>query len=86
LKDEKKQYENGLPAANASLSLTNSTIWGKVPASQSLIYAFDADGGNRSSQDVGLDGLNDDEERNLTGIDAGFAALEDPAADNYKYF
>lgn len=86
LKDERKQYENGLPAANASLSLTSSTIWGKVPSSQSLIYAFDADGGNRSSQDVGLDGLNDDEERNLDGIDPGFAAFEDPAADNYKYF
>jgi cell surface protein SprA len=31
-------------------------IWGDVPASQSLIYAFDANA-NRSNQDVGLDGL-----------------------------
>ncbi|HOD10068.1 MAG TPA: cell surface protein SprA, partial [Flavobacterium sp.] len=86
LKDERKQYENGLPADNASQSLTNSTVWGKVPSAQSLIYAFDVDGSNRSSQDVGFDGLNDASESNLAGIDPAFAALPDPAADNYQYF
>lgn len=84
LKDERKQYENGLPT-NSSSSLTNPTVWGKVPSSQSLIYAFDVDGANRSAQDVGLDGINDEAERNLPDIGA-YAALEDPAADNYKYF
>ncbi|TDP60272.1 cell surface protein SprA [Flavobacterium dankookense] len=86
LKDERKQYENGLPADNASQSLTNSTVWGKVPSAQSLIYAFDVDGAARSSQDVGFDGLNDAAESTLAGIDPAFASLPDPAADNYQYF
>jgi cell surface protein SprA len=85
LKDERKQYENGLPANTTSQALTSSTVWGKVPSAQSLIYAFDVDGGNRASQDVGFDGLDDDGERNLPGIGA-YASLPDPAADNYQYF
>jgi cell surface protein SprA len=86
LKDSRKQYENGLPANNATANTTNPTIWGKVPSSQSLIYAFDVDGSNRSAQDVGFDGVNDADEKNLSGIDPGFAALDDPANDDYQYF
>jgi cell surface protein SprA len=85
LKDERKQYENGLPANSNSSTTTNPTIWGKVPASQSLIYAFDVDGANRDSQDVGFDGLNDNDERNLPNI-GGYATQNDPAADNYQFF
>ncbi|WP_445454878.1 T9SS outer membrane translocon Sov/SprA [Flavobacterium sp. 25HG05S-40] len=86
LKDSRKQYENGLPATNTTVNTTNPTIWGRVPSSQSLIYAFDVDGANRSAQDVGFDGANDVGERALANIDPGFAALDDPAADNYEYF
>jgi cell surface protein SprA len=87
LKDERKQYENGLPDSITSTTLTKPTVWGVVPSSQSLIYAFDADGGNRSAQDVGYDGVNDDVERTLTvNTEAGYAALSDPAGDNYQYF
>ncbi|WP_044032439.1 cell surface protein SprA [Flavobacterium branchiophilum] len=81
LQDGKKQYENGLPTPNANTSPTSTSIWGKVPASQSLIYAFDAIDVNRESQDVGLDGLTDTEEAaiyNNTG--------PDPAGDNYQFF
>ncbi|MCF6128427.1 cell surface protein SprA [Flavobacterium sp. AS60] len=85
LKDERKQYENGLPSNSASQSLTNTTVWGKVPSSQSLIYAFDVDGGNRAAQDVGFDGINDAAEQSLPDI-GGYAALADPAGDNYQYF
>ncbi len=85
LKDGRKQYENGLPEAG-STQPTAPTIWGKVPASQSLIYAFDTDGNNRTAQDVGFDGLNDAEEAVLDNIDGGFSSLPDPAADNYEYF
>jgi cell surface protein SprA len=46
------------------------------------VYAFDADGQNRSLQDVGLDGLNDDEER----IIYTNGPADDPAGDNYSYF
>ena len=86
LKDSRKQYENGLPSSSASQALTNPTVWGKVPSSQSLIYAFDVDGANRSAQDVGFDGVNDAAEKNLPGISPGFAGLDDPAGDDYQYF
>ncbi len=79
LKDGRKQYENGL----GGNSILVPTIWGNVPASQSLIYAFDTDAGNRTAQDVGLDGLNDNEEAAKFPT---FAANPDPAEDNYEYF
>lgn len=85
LKDERKQYENGLPANPTSNSLTSPTVWGRVPSAQSLIYAFDVDGANRAAQDVGFDGINDAAESQLADI-GGYAALPDPAADNYQYF
>lgn len=82
LKDGRKQYENGLPE-NGGLQPTYSNNWGKVPASQSLIYAFDSNEANRVVQDVGLNGLNDTEER-LKHPD--FAVFGDASADNYNYY
>jgi cell surface protein SprA len=88
LPDGRKQYENGLPVDPVSNDLTYKTNWGKVPATQSLIYAFDADENNRGLQDVGFDGLTDAEEATYTfegGITYNGPA-EDPALDNYEYF
>ncbi|MDD2985662.1 cell surface protein SprA [Flavobacterium sp.] len=82
LKDGRKQYENGLPEVG-STTPTVPSIWGKVPASQSLIYAFDTNEGNRALQDVGLDGLSDAEEAALY---PAFAAFPDPARDNYEFY
>jgi cell surface protein SprA len=82
LRDGRKQYENGLPEAN-STQPTVSTVWGKQPAAQSLIYAFDTNEANRNAQDIGLDGLNDAEEG---ATYPAFAGLADPANDNYQYF
>ncbi|NHM02242.1 T9SS outer membrane translocon Sov/SprA [Flavobacterium difficile] len=82
LKDGRKLYENGLPE-NGGTQPTYTTNWGKVPASQSLIYAFDTNEGNRGVQDVGLNGLNDDEEK----IEhPAFAAFGDASADNYNFY
>jgi cell surface protein SprA len=81
LKDNRKQYENGLPGTDGN-AITFTSVWGKVPVSQSLIYAFDTDNNNRALQDVGLDGFNDAEE---AAAHPGFSA-EDPAADNYQFF
>ncbi|WP_249215244.1 T9SS outer membrane translocon Sov/SprA [Flavobacterium psychrophilum] len=81
LKDGRKLYENGLPAGGSNPNVTN-TAWGKVPASQSLIYAFDTNEANRSQQDVGLNGLSDAEENQKYPSFAG----PDPAQDNYQYF
>ncbi len=82
LKDGRKLYENGLPTPGSTQPSVPS-IWGKVPASQSLIYAFDNDPTNRTIQDIGYDGLNDADE---SALFPAFAAQPDPAADNYQYF
>jgi cell surface protein SprA len=81
LKDNRKQYENGLPGVNGQAT-TFSTVWGEVPVSQSLIYAFDTDGANRTLQDAGYDGVLDNEE----GVNTQYAGTADPAADNYQFF
>ncbi len=81
LKDGRKQYENGL---GPDQIMTNPRpVWGDVPASQSLIYAFDADANNRKNQDVGLDGLNNNDEATVY---TNFAGESDPAADDYTYY
>ncbi len=81
LADGRKQYENGLPGVNSN-DLTANTIWGKVPATQSLVYAFDANEANRTLQDLGFDGLTDAEE----SIQGYNGPPEDPALDNYQYY
>lgn len=60
LKDGLKSFENGLPVDGdeSQIALTN---WGKVSKRQSMApYGFEKD--NREKQDVGLDGLSNDEE------------------------
>ncbi len=61
LKDGLKSYENGLPY-NGSTDHTKATVWGKVSTENSLTYAFDNSSEARRNQDVGLDGLKNDEE------------------------
>ena len=81
LKDGRKQYENGL--GPDQIMTTPKPIWGDVPASQSLIYAFDTNNANRKKQDVGLDGLaNANEGATYTN----FTSQPDPAADDYTYY
>ncbi|MDI1306838.1 MAG: cell surface protein SprA, partial [bacterium] len=84
LKDGKKQYENGLgPDQIISKPNPGTANWGDVPASQSLIYAFDTNVNNRTNQDVGLDGLANAKEG---AIYNNFASEPDPAADDYTYY
>ncbi len=78
LKDGRKQYENGLPIEDDDLIYEPS--WGIVPATQALVYAFDAEESNRVLQDVGFDGLDDVAEAAIYGPG------EDPALDNYEYY
>ena len=84
LKDGKKQYENGL-GPDQIISKPNAGVanWGDVPASQSLIYAFDTNVDNRKNQDVGLDGLVNNSEGTIYN---NFASQLDPAADDYTYY
>lgn len=81
LKDGRKQYENGLPGVNSN-DFTAATSWGQVPATQSLVYAFDVDEASRNLQDVGFDGLNDDQEAGVYTNNEG----PDPALDDYTYY
>ena len=62
LKDGQKSLENGMPT-NGDYSQTETTAWGRVPKNQPIIQAFDNDPANRALQDIGLDGLNDADER-----------------------
>jgi cell surface protein SprA len=82
LRDGRKLYENGLPEAGSAQPTIN-TEWGQVPASQSLIYAFDTNEGNRAVQDAGFDGLTDSQE---AAKFTAFASYPDPAADNYTFY
>lgn len=95
LRDGKKFYESGMPV-DGSQSFTWSQ-WGKIPTQNTVTYAFATTGGSRDKQDVGLNGLTDEEERSqyrdfLTYVNANVSspALDsinaDPAGDNYRYF
>ena len=97
LKDGKKFYESGMPVSNASTY--TETLWGRVPSEKSVVYSFSNESGARQKQDIGLNGLNDADERTY-GIYADYlntmkakvtpeaydSLYEDPAGDNYHYF
>ena len=99
LRDSRKAYENGLPTSDIVQDI-DTTLWGRVPVLQSLVDAFDNQPASRPYQDVGLDGLPDQEERNffqdvyLNKINSSYGASslafskanEDPSTDNYHYF
>ena len=98
LKDGKKFFENGMPA-DGDLSRTEETVWGRVPTDRSIVYAFDNTSGARARQDVGLNGLNSDEERSFSTYSDYLNRVQaivsptafeqfnaDPAGDNYHYY
>ena len=82
IKDGRKMYENGLPK-DGNIDLLPVTAWGSVvPQNQSLVYAFDSTGDERTNQDVGYDGYDDEAE--ITAFGSNFGS--DPSRDNYNYF
>ena len=99
LKDGYKSFENGLPTSSDVVDV-DTTQWGRVPTNFSIVEAFDNDPLSREFQDVGLDGLNNTDERlffannYLQQIESVFGtnsiafqnALNDPSADDYHYF
>ncbi len=60
LKDGRKSFENGLPTTNNNTAI-DTTIWGRVPRLTALTSSFD--NANLEQQDLGLDGLSDEEEK-----------------------
>lgn len=98
LRDGRKAFENGLPAGPEQIHVDRCP-WGKVPSVQSVTNGFDNNSQARRFQDVGLDGLSDEEERvfyadyleslkNLYGADSKVYqdAWADPSGDNYHFF
>ncbi len=61
LKDGLKSYENGI-SLDGNQQYMKETSWGRVSTQNSLTYAFDNADGARKTQDVGLDGLSNDDE------------------------
>lgn len=66
LRDGKKFFENGLSVDRDSSSVEQS-VWGLNPKRQSTVYGFDNSLGEeyREKQDVGLNGLSSEEEKNF---------------------
>jgi cell surface protein SprA len=98
LKDGRRFYENGLPTpTQPNLAVDSSTVWGKAPLNPiQITQAFSNDANDRPYQDVGFDGLNDNEERKRhsdylsklgnvvgTGSAAYQQAAKDPSTDNF---
>ena len=98
LKDGKKYFESGMPV-DGNPQYYTETLWGRVPNTSSVTYAFNNEGGSRDRQDVGLNGLTDEEEQTF-GIYQQYltemqqkvtplvydSLLADPAGDNYHYY
>ena len=70
LKDSRKSFENGL-SIDGSDNNIDTTVWGRVPSIQSLVNAFDNNEGARINQDLGYDGLDDENERSFTYENGG---------------
>jgi len=96
MKDSRKFFENGIPYPKNQAQL-GSSVWGFVPSLQTqIVRAFDNDPAAREVQDVGFDGMDDEDERakfssylaNLGSIAPGVLAQiqDDPSNDNYRYF
>ena len=97
LRDGKKFYESGMPV-DGSNSFT-TTQWGKIPTQTAVTYAFATSSGSRALQDVGFNGLRDEEERTFGAYQQFLNEVQgkvspavydsiynDPANDNYHYF
>ena len=96
LRDGRKAYEHGLPTT-AVVENVDTTVWGRVPSLQALVDAFNTDPDSRQYQDIGYDGLNNDDERsffdnflsimrNKVNATAYAKLSADPSSDDYHYF
>ncbi len=96
LRDSRKAFENGLPTSPLVKDV-DTTVWGRVPVNQSLVNAFDNNPDARRYQDVGLDGLSDDDEltffndfldslQSILTPEAFQEILKDPSNDDYHYY
>ncbi len=96
LRDSRKSFENGLPIS-PDVKNVDSTAWGRVPTVQAVVHAFDNEVTSRQYQDVGLDGVSDEDEQSFfnnylqklqlrVNPQVYQEAVEDPSNDNFHYF
>ncbi|WP_313373699.1 cell surface protein SprA [Chishuiella sp.] len=87
LRDGELQYENGLPYTGNDAT-TVETNWGITPQQNPILYAFDTDGQARKEQDLGFNGLTDQQEAQKYGISSNNTVTGelDPANDNYIFY
>ncbi|MGE5393674.1 MAG: cell surface protein SprA [Candidatus Saccharibacteria bacterium] len=96
LKDSRKSFENGLPTT-AEPTNVDTTIWGRVSTQQSMVREFDNNIQSRRYQDIGLDGLNDNDEaikfkgyldviKTIVNPDTVNAIFKDPSGDDFHYY
>lgn len=99
LRDGRTSVESGLPTS-AIINGVDTTIWGRVATTSSASPSFNSDPASRPFQDVGLDGLNNENERhffndnflsviaNLHGTSSAAyqLAYNDASADDFQYF
>ena len=96
LRDGRQSYENGLPTS-PEITHVDSTSWGRIPSLQALVDAFDSNPQSRQYQDVGYDGLSNDDEKSFFNNyleilkskltpEAYAQVYNDPSSDDYHYF
>lgn len=96
LKDGRKSIENAIPA-NGVKSMMDKTAWGYVTKLPPVNASFESSDESRHYQDVGLDGLSNEEEvgffspflnqlKAILSPSAYDRILQDPASDDYDYY
>lgn len=96
MRDSRQFFENAIPTKPNGGALAN-TRWGRVPVIAPVVNAFDNNPSLRPLQDLGLDGLNDNDERSYFGswldtlkkglsANAYQAIQEDPSNDNFVFY
>ncbi len=94
LRDGRRFYENGMPTPTIPAQI-DSSVWGKVPINPiQVTNAFSNNAEDRKFQDVGLDGMNDEEEKvkrssvigQISNLVVSQQFIKDPSADNYVWY
>lgn len=99
LPDRRKSFESGLPVSG-DYKNTDTTEYAIIPSIPQINYAFENSPASIKAQDVGLDGMSDEQEREMLdsvylkkiaanfGVGSNFykAAFKDPAADNFAHY
>ena len=97
LDSRRARVEPTTAAATEAGEGVEETQWGRVPTVQAIVNSFDNDPASRRYQDIGLDGLSSEMERDffadflhdmsgLVDAEAYQQVYNDPSSDDYMYF